>query len=278
MCHVSQAKVYLVGAGPGDPELLTLKGRRLLEQAEVVIYDRLVGDGVLEFVNPSAELVFVGKESSNHSSPQEEINRLISTHAKRGKKVVRLKGGDPYIFGRGGEEATHLFNEGIPFEVVPGVTAASGVAAYAGIPLTDRRYSAAVTFITGHRMKGEGIDNLNWSALAELNHTIVFYMGVANIAEITRRLIENGRPSTTPSALVSRGSTPDQKTVLGTLSDISKKAFENNVKPPALLVIGEVVNLSAVLNWFEQGEASFDDEPLRAVSFRTAVEKTPAFG
>lgn len=278
MCQVSEAKVYLVGAGPGDPELLTLKGKRVLEEADVVIYDRLVGDGVLEFVNPDAELVFVGKESSNHSSPQEEINRLISAHAKRGKKVVRLKGGDPYIFGRGSEEATHLFNESIPFEVVPGVTAASGISAYAGIPLTDRRYSPAVTFITGHRMKGEGIDNLNWNALAELNHTIVFYMGVANISEITRKLIENGRPSMTPAALVSRGTTPEQKTVLGTLSDISKKALENNVKPPALLVIGEVVNLSAVLNWFEQGEHALDEEPVGAVSFRMVTEKTPVFG
>jgi len=278
MCQVSQAKVYLVGAGPGDPELLTIKGRRVLEQADVVIYDRLVGDGILEFAKPGAELVFVGKESSNHSSPQEEINRLISTHAKRGKKVVRLKGGDPYIFGRGGEEATHLFNESIAFEVVPGVTAASGVAAYAGIPLTDRRYSPAVTFITGHRMKGEGIDNLNWSALSELNHTIVFYMGVANISEITRKLIDNGSPSTTPAALVSRGTTPEQKSVLGTLSDISQKAFEHNVKPPALLVIGEVVSLSAVLNWYEQTPEAFDEDYAGAVSFQMVTEKAPAFG
>ncbi|MBI5586932.1 MAG: uroporphyrinogen-III C-methyltransferase [Deltaproteobacteria bacterium] len=275
---MSQSRVYLVGAGPGDPELITLKGKRVLEEAEVVIYDRLVGDGVLEFVNPQAELVFVGKESSNHSRAQEEINRLIATHAKRGKKVVRLKGGDPYIFGRGGEEASYLFNESIPFEVIPGVTAASGVAAYAGIPLTDRRYSSAVTFITGHRMKGEGIDNLNWGALAELNHTIVFYMGVANISEITRKLTENGRSSMTPAAIVSRGTTPEQKTVLGTLSNISKKAFENNVKPPALLVVGEVVNLSAVLNWFEESGNALEDEPLEAVSFRMVTEKAPAFG
>lgn len=270
--------VYLVGAGPGDPELLTLKGRRVLEEAEVVIYDRLVGDGVLGFANPEAELVFVGKESSNHSSPQEEINRLIAAHAKRGKKVVRLKGGDPYIFGRGGEEASYLFNASIPFEVVPGVTAASGVSAYAGIPLTDRRYSPAVTFVTGHRMKGEGMDDLNWSALAGLNHTIVFYMGVANIAEITKNLMDNGMPSMTPAALVSRATTPEQKTVTGTLLDISRKARENEVRPPALLVIGEVVSLSAVLNWYEKEVRSIEEAAPKAVSFRMIAEKAPAFG
>lgn len=261
---LSQSRVYLVGAGPGDPELLTLKGKRVLEEAEVVIYDRLVGEGILNLVNPFAELIFVGKESSFHSSPQEEINRAIAEHAQKGKKVVRLKGGDPYIFGRGGEEATHLFNEGIPFEVIPGVTAASGISAYAGIPLTDRRYSPAVTFITGHRMSGEGLESLNWAALAEFNHTIVFYMGVANTPQIIKNLINNGKSANTPAALVSRGTMPGQKTVLGTLADIANKAKEEDVKPPALLIIGEVVNLSFMLNWFETEKVFENKEPLGA--------------
>jgi len=256
-------KVHLVGAGPGDPELLTLKGRRVLEEAEVVIYDRLVSEEILGFVSPGAELVFVGKETSFHSCPQEEINQLISRHARRGKRVVRLKGGDPFVFGRGGEEAAHLAEEGIPFEVVPGITAAIGVGAYAGIPLTDRRYSQAVTLVTGHRMKGEGLEEINWAALAELGHTIVFYMGVANISEITRKLIDFGRPPSTPAALVSRGTMPGQRTVLGTLSDISMRCKEEGVKPPALLVIGEVVSLSHVLNWSEQGLSEEDGQPER---------------
>ena len=254
-------KVHLVGAGPGDPELLTLKGKRVLEEAEVVIYDRLVSEDILEFVSRDAELVFVGKETSFHSCPQEEINRLIAKHAKMGKRVVRLKGGDPYVFGRGGEEAAHLADEGIQFEVVPGITAAIGVGAYAGIPLTDRRYSQAVTLVTGHRMKGEGLEDINWAALAELGHTIVFYMGVANITEITRKLIENGRPPSTPAALVSRGTMPGQRTVLGTLSNISVRCKEEGVKPPALLIIGEVVSLSHILNWSEQALSESSDQP-----------------
>lgn len=252
IAELSTPRVYFVGAGPGDPELITLKGKRVLEEAEVVIYDRLVGEEILAFVNPDAELIYVGKESSFHTRPQEEINLLIASSAKKGKRVVRLKGGDPYIFGRGGEEASFLSRESIPFEVVPGVTAASGVAAYAGIPLTDRRHSPAVTFVTGHRMKGEGLENLNWEALSRLDHTIVFYMGVANIPEITRSLIKAGMPEETPAALVSRATMPEQKTVLGMLSDIAQKAKENCVKPPALLVIGGVVSLSGLLNWFEK--------------------------
>lgn len=274
---MSQSRVFLVGAGPGDPELLTLKGKRVLEQADVVIYDRLVGDGVLRFVNPGAELIFVGKESSFHTKPQEEINRLIAFHAKKGKKVVRLKGGDPYIFGRGGEEATHLFNEGIPFEVVPGVTAASGVGAYAGIPLTDRRYSPAVTFITGHRMNNEGLDGLNWAAISELNHTLVFYMGISNITEIARNLIENGMSPSTPAAVVSRGTMPDQRTIVGALSDIDRLSSESGVKPPGLLVIGEVVNLSPVLNWFDSRPFEEEYPDYRLICFSLG-NKAQAFG
>lgn len=252
-------KVYLVGAGPGDPELITLKGKRVLEQAQVVIYDRLVGEGILAFANPSAELVFVGKESSFHSSPQDEINRLIASHAKKGKRVVRLKGGDPFIFGRGGEEACYLASEGIPFEVVPGITAAAGVASYSGIPLTDRRYSQAVTLMTGHRMSGEGLESINWAPLAELGHTLVFYMGVANISEITSRLMLNGRQPSTPAAVVSKATTSFQQTIIGTLDDIAARCRQMEVRPPALLVIGEVVSLSPILNWFES--SIVEDEP-----------------
>lgn len=231
--------------------MLTLKGKRVLEEAQVVIYDRLVGEGILAFANPSAEFAFVGKEASFHSSPQEEINHLIALHAKKGKRVVRLKGGDPYIFGRGGEEASHLAAEGIPFEVIPGITAASGIACYAGIPLTDRRYSQAVTLITGHRMTGEGLESMNWASLAEPGHTLVFYMGVANITEITGNLILNGRKPSTPAAVVSNGTTSSQHTLIGTLDNIASKCKREGIRPPALLIVGEVVSLSPILNWFE---------------------------
>lgn len=237
---------------------MTLKGKRALEEAQVVIYDRLVGEGVLAFANSSAELLFVGKEASFHSIHQEEINQLVAYHAKSGKTVVRLKGGDPYIFGRGGEEASHLAAEGIPFEVIPGITAASGVAAYAGIPLTDRRYSQAVTLITGHRMSGEGLESMNWAALAGLGHTLVFYMGVSNIFEITGNLISNGKKPSTPAAVVSKGTTSSQHTITGTLDDIAAKCRRESVQPPALLIIGEVVSLSPILNWFEPPSAEVE--------------------
>lgn len=248
---MKKGKVYLVGAGPGDPELITLKGKRLLEEAEVVIYDRLVGHEVLGYANPAAEKIFVGKEDSCHTLPQEEINRLIADKAMEGKKVVRLKGGDPYIFGRGGEEAHLLFDEGIPFEVVPGVTAASGVAAYAGMPLTDRRHASAVTFVTGHKRVGSEMEEVNWKALADLDNTLVFYMGVKNLGTITENLLKNGQPGDTPAAVVRCGTMPEQQTIEGTLSDICDKVERSGFKPPALLVIGGVVTLRESLGWFE---------------------------
>ena len=251
---MKKGKVYLVGAGPGDPELITVKGRRVLEEAEVVIYDRLVGDGVLTYVGKDVERIFVGKEDSLHTLPQEDINRLIVDKAKTGRVVVRLKGGDPYIFGRGGEEAALLEEEGIPFEVVPGVTAASGVAAYAGIPLTDRRHSSAVTLVTGHKRSGSDVEDVNWKALAELGSTIVFYMGIKNLGSITGKLIDNGRRPDTPAAVVRCGSLPGQVTVTGTLADIAIKVKEQEIKPPALLVVGEVVGLKDSLGWFEKTE------------------------
>ncbi len=251
-----EGKVYLVGAGPGDPELITIKGKRLLEEAEVVIYDRLVAEGVLDFIRPDAERIFVGKEDSFHTIPQEEINALIVRKAKEGKRVVRLKGGDPYIFGRGGEEANVLFDAGIPFEVVPGVTAASGVAAYAGIPLTDRRYSSAVTFVTGHKRVGDDLEEINWQALADADHTLVFYMGVKNIGSITRNLMKCGMSADIPAAVVRCGTMPNQKTLTGTVGNITEVVEENGLRPPALLVIGRVINLMEVLRWFKGSTGS----------------------
>ena len=252
MEKIKSQKVYIVGAGPGDPELLTIKGKRLLEEAEVVIYDKLVGEGVLDFVNPGAELIYVGKEPDYHLIPQEEINGLIVTKAKSGKAVVRLKGGDPYIFGRGSEEVEALFNAGISFEVVPGIAAASGVSSYAGIPLTDRRYSSGVTFVTGHKRAGNDMEDVNWQALAKLNHTLVFYMGIKNMNLIVDSLKANGMSGETPAAIVMLASTKDQKSITGDLSNIQERFLESGIKPPALLIVGHVIKLRDKLNWFEK--------------------------
>lgn len=238
-------KVYLVGAGPGDPELMTLKGARVLGESEVVIYDRLAPAGVLKLA-ASAELISVGKEPGAPLNSQDYINRLMAFHALRGKKVVRLKGGDPLIFGRGGEEAEYLLSRGVPFEIVPGVTAASGVAASSGIPLTDRRYSSAVTFVAGHRAAGTGLDTVDWPSLSALGHTLVFYMGIANIMEITGSLLKHGRPGATPAAIVSRATMPGQKVVFGTLSDIAEKCVQEALPAPALLIIGEAASHSVL--------------------------------
>lgn len=247
---MKKGKVYIVGAGPGDPELLTLKGKRLLEAAEVVIYDRLVSDEILDFIPPEAERIFVGKESAFHSIPQKKINDLLVSKAKSGKTVVRLKGGDPYTFGRGGEEGEALEAEDITFEVIPGVSAAAGAAAYAGIPLTDRRYSSGVTFVTGHKRAGKDLGDMNWKALADMNQTIVFYMGIKNLETIAKNLTEQGMAKETPAAVVRLATTAKQKTVTGTLDDIKEKVEAAAIRPPALLVVGKVVNLRAPLNWF----------------------------
>lgn len=249
-----KGKVYLVGAGPGNPELLTLKGKRLLEESDVVIYDRLVAKDVLGFAPPGAEKIFVGKEDSFHTIPQEEINLLIVRKAKEGKVVVRLKGGDPYIFGRGGEEAAVLFAEGIPFEVVPGITAASGVAAYAGIPLTDRRYSSAVTFVTGHKRSGEDIADVNWATLAALDSTLVFYMGVKNIRAIAQHLVKEGRSKDTPCAVVRCGTMPDQTLLKATLAEVADEVERRGIAAPALFIVGEVTEMTDVLGWFGGNE------------------------
>lgn len=252
--------VYLVGAGPGDEELITVKGLRLLKEADVVIYDRLVGPGMLEHINPAAERIFVGKSSTYHARPQEEINSLLEEHAKEARVVVRLKGGDPYIFGRGSEEARFLSTAKIPFEVVPGVTAASAVAAYAGIPLTDRGVSPAVTFVAGHRMKGKGVDDLNWKALASFTHSLVFYMALTNLKTIALKLIENGKDALTPAAVVKDATMATQETVAGTLEGIDSLVRAAGLTPPVILIVGEVVELKGALNWFEgNGRAGLAD-------------------
>lgn len=243
--------VYLVGAGPGDPGLLTLKGRECIARADVIVYDRLASNRLLEWANPEAELIYVGKASSNHALPQEKINLLLVEKARQGKVVTRLKGGDPYIFGRGGEEAEVLRQHGIPFEVVPGVTSAIAAAAYAGIPLTHREYASSVAFVTGHEDPNKTESSLRWEKLATATDTLVFLMGMENLGGITQKLIEFGRPAKTPVALVRWGTTPDQEVLVGELGSIAEQARRTGFQAPAIIVVGEVVHLRPILNWFE---------------------------
>lgn len=244
----SFGKVYLVGAGPGDPGLLTLRGRQCLEQAQVVIYDALVHPALLEYA-PRAELIFAGKQADRHSLPQEEITRILLEQARRYDTVVRLKGGDPFIFGRGGEEALALAEAGIPFEVVPGVTAATGAAAYAGIPLTHRGLATSVTFLTGHVGTGEG--DLPEFANIGLEGTLVFYMGVKNLGRIVQALLDLGRAPETPAALIEWGTYARQRTLSATLDTIEAQAREAGIGAPSLFVVGETVSLREQLAWFE---------------------------
>jgi uroporphyrin-III C-methyltransferase len=234
--------VHLVGAGPGDPELLTLRAARLLRSCTAVVYDHLVGQGVLDLVNADATLIYAGKESGRHALSQDEINALLVRLAQAGEDVVRLKGGDPFIFGRGGEEIAALIEHGIRCEVVPGITAASGMAAYAGIPLTHREHAQTCIFVTGH-LKNGTVD-LDWPALARPHQTVVVYMGVAALGEICRQLVAHGLAGTTPAALVYRATLPDQKVVAATLHTLPAAAAEAGITaPPALIVIGGVVTL-----------------------------------
>lgn len=242
-----KGEVYLVGAGPGDPELLTLKALRLMQQADVVIYDRLVSPAILELCRRDADKVYVGKARSNHSVPQEGINALLVEYAGKGKRVCRLKGGDPFIFGRGGEEIQELFAAGVTFQVVPGITAASGCAAYAGIPLTHRDYAQSVRFLTGHLK--EGSPELPWQELIYPNQTLVLYMGLVGLEKICAQLIAHGQRSDMPVALISKGTTPEQKVVVGTLADIADKVTQHHIQAPTLTIIGEVVSLRDQLQW-----------------------------
>jgi uroporphyrin-III C-methyltransferase/precorrin-2 dehydrogenase/sirohydrochlorin ferrochelatase/uroporphyrin-III C-methyltransferase len=247
--------VMLVGAGPGDPDLLTVKAHRLLQEVDVVVYDRLVAKPILELIPETTERVFAGKRASNHYMPQEDINNLLVDLARVGKRVMRLKGGDPFVFGRGGEEALHLVRNGVPFEVVPGITSSAGCAAYAGIPLTHRGLAQGVRFVTGHS-KGDEPLALDWRSLADPETTLVVYMGMANVREISDKLIENGLNESTPVAVINMGTRPAQRTLLTTLQELPETVKSSDIKGATLFVIGRVVTLAEELAWFQEAARS----------------------
>ncbi len=251
MTDAKPGKVYLIGAGPGDPGLMTLKGKEILSRADVIIYDYLANKAFLEYRKPEAELIYVGKKGGDHTMGQADINRLIVEKSKGGKNVARLKGGDPFIFGRGGEEAQELVADGIPFEVVPGITSAISVPAYAGIPLTHRDYTATVAFVTGHEDPFKEKSNIHWDKLATGVGTLVFLMGVGNLSKIAENLMRHGRSPETPVAVIHRGTVAEQETVSGNLQNIADRVEKAGLRPPAIIVAGDVVGLRDELNWFE---------------------------
>jgi uroporphyrinogen III methyltransferase/synthase len=243
--------VYLVGAGPGDPGLITVKGLEVIRKAQVVVYDQLASPELLKEAPADAEIIYVGKKAGAHALPQEGINQLLVDKARAGLTVVRLKGGDPFVFGRGGEEALALAAAGLPFEIVPGVSAAVAVPAYAGIPVTHRGLASLVTFITGHEDPTKEASAIPWQVLAQTQGTLVFLMGVKNLADNCRRLMEGGRNAETPAAVIEKGTSLEQRTVMGVLADIAARAKEAAIKPPAILVVGEVAGLRESLKWWE---------------------------
>jgi uroporphyrin-III C-methyltransferase len=259
MCHGSrilgrhrlgmQTKIYLVGAGPGDPELLTVKAQRLIQEADTVVYDRLVSNEILNLIPDTVSRVYVGKATNRHTLSQQEINALLVDLGRKRQRVVRLKGGDPFIFGRGGEEALALARNDIPFEVVPGITAAQACAAYAGIPLTHRGLARSVQFVTGHCKDNEALV-LDKAALSDPDQTLVIYMGLANLPLIVRDLVEAGRPEDTPAAIVERGTTSRQRNIVSTIGELQQAVERHAVVSPAMLIIGPVVSLAEELDWF----------------------------
>lgn len=249
--NIKMGRVYLVGAGPGDMKLITVRGLELIRRGDVIIYDNLVNKGLLEYARAGAEIIYAGKKASCHELPQREINSLLADKASVNNTVVRLKGGDPFIFGRGGEEAQYLAKKGIPFEIVPGITSAVSVPAYAGIPLTHRDHSSAVAFITGHEDEKKESSSINWQELANGPDTLVFLMGMKNLAKIAQRLIDEGKDPRTPACVIRSGTTAAQKVVTATLETLPGRVRAHKITPPGIIVVGNVISLRDELNWFE---------------------------
>ncbi|MBT4364331.1 MAG: uroporphyrinogen-III C-methyltransferase [Desulfobacteraceae bacterium] len=249
--HNNTGKVYLIGAGPGDPDLITVKGRKYIQLADVIVYDYLASPYLLNYAREDAEVIYVGKKGRDHTLSQENINALLVEKGRKGLTIARLKGGDPFIFGRGGEEVEELFKAGIPFEIMPGVTSAIAAPAYAGIPLTHRKYTSSVSIITGHEDPSRGESNLNWEIIAKDPGTLVFLMGVKNLDGIATQLVKHGKSSDTPAALIHRGTTPMQKTITGTLDNIVKRIKNAGITSPSVIIVGDVIKNRDSMKWFE---------------------------